>query len=179
MYRIKELNQSDRRIFHTNDLAILWGIENRHHLYVTISRYIDRGILYPVYKGLYATLPIKDLDPIELGTAIAHKYTYLSTETVLVQAGIIIQAVYDLTFITDQSKRVQVPPWSFRFRQLKDAYLYNPVGINRQNKGHVASPERAVADLLYYNPRYHFDIPQLVDFDLVRSIQKEIGYVSD
>jgi len=59
---------------------------------------------------------------------------------------------------------------------MKDDYLFNPSGIDRHPHGFVATPERAVADLLYYNPRYHFDVPELINFDLVRSLQKEIGY---
>jgi hypothetical protein len=40
----------------------------------------------------------------------------------------------------------------------------------------MASTERAVADMLYFNPKYHFDIPESINFDTVKSIQKEIGY---
>jgi len=71
---------------------------------------------------------------------------------------------------------VTVNQWSFRFRKLKAAYLYNPTGITNQNGVFVASPDRAVADMLYYNPRYHFDVPGSIDFDRVKLIQKEIGY---
>lgn len=175
MYRISELNQLDRKLFHTNDLAILWGIANRHNLYMTITRYIDKGVLFPVYKGLYSTVPIASLDPLELGAAIIHRYTYLTTESVLSQAGIISQRVYDYTFVADQSRRVSVGQWSFRFRRLKADYLYHPAGIGNQNGVFIASTERAVADMLYFNPRYHFDTPERVNFEKVRLIQKEIG----
>ena len=173
---MSELLQLDRKVFHTNDLAILWGITNKHNLYMTITRYIDKGVLFPVYKGLYSTVPISSLDPLELGTAIIHRYTYLSTESVLSQAGIISQQVYDYTFVADQSKRVSVRQWSFRFRKLKDDYLYHSAGIVNQKGIFIASTERAVADMLYFNPKYHFDVPESIDFEKVRSIQKEIGY---
>jgi hypothetical protein len=176
MYRISELLQLDRKLFHTGDLAILWGIANKHNLYMTISRYINKGVLFPVYKGLYSTVPISTLDPLELGTAIIHRYTFLTTESVLSQAGIISQRVYDYTFVAERSKRVSVGQWSFRFRKLKYEYLYHPAGIEKQNGYFIASPERAMADMLYYNPNYHFDVPESINFDKVRSIQKEIGY---
>jgi hypothetical protein len=175
MYRLSELLQLDRKIFHTNDLAILWGIADKHNLYMTITRYIDKGVLFPIYKGLYSTVPISSLNPLELGQAIIHRYTYLTTESILSQAGIISQTVYDHTFVADISKRVSVGPWSFRFRQLKNDYLYNPVGIV-QNRVLIASTERAVADMLYFNPKYHFDVPESIDFEKVRLIQKEVGY---
>jgi hypothetical protein len=83
MYRIRELNQIDRKLFHTNDLAVLWGIANRHNLYMAITRYIDNRVLFPVYKGLYSTVPLSELNPLELGRSIIHRFTYLTTETVL------------------------------------------------------------------------------------------------
>jgi hypothetical protein len=176
MYRISELIQLDKKIYHTNDLAILWGITRRFTLYQTITRYIDKCILFPIYKGLYSTVPITSINPVELGRAIIHRYAYLTTESVLAQAGIISQSVYDYTFATDQSKHVLVGGWSFRFRKLKDEYLYNPTGILEQNEGFVATVERAVADMLYYDPGYNFDIREAIDFEKVHEVQKEIGY---
>jgi len=176
MYRINELIKQDRKIYHSNDLAILWGISNKNTLYTTIKRYVKKGILIPIYKGLYSTVPLQQLDPLELGKAIIHRYTYLSTESVLTQAGIILQATYAYTFVSSLSKRVTVGSMSFLFRQLKDEYLFHPGGIENQNGIFVASTERAVADLLYYNPSYHFDIPENIDFEKVKLLQQEIGY---
>jgi len=176
MYRISELNQVERKLFHTNDLAILWNVANRHNLYMTITRYVDRGVLFPIYKGLYSTVPLAALNPLELGPAIIHRYTYLTTETILAQAGVITQMVYDYTYVADLSKRVQVGQWSFRYRQLKADYLYHPSGILYQDGTFKASTERAVADMLYFNPKYHFDVPEIIDFEKVRLIQEEVGY---
>jgi hypothetical protein len=176
MYRIRELIQLDRKLYHTNDLAILWGIANKNTLYKTISRYIDKSILFPVYKGLYSTVPIDLLNPIQLGRAIIHRFAYLTTESVLAGAGIISQRIYDYTFASDQSKRLTVGHWTFRYRKLKDIYLHNPSGISEQSGDFVATVERAVADLLYFNPRYHFDVREAIDFEAVRAVQKEIGY---
>lgn len=52
-----------------------------------------------------------------LSFGVIHRYTYLTTETVLSQAGVISQAVFDVKFVADQSKRVAVGGWSFRFRK--------------------------------------------------------------
>ena len=65
---------------------------------------------------------------------------------------------------------------SFLFRKLKPEYLHNPSGILNQNGIFMASPERAVADMLYFNPRYHFDVANIIDFEKVKLIQKEVGY---
>jgi len=176
MYRINELIKSDRDIYHTNDLAILWNISKKNTLYTTIKRYVQKGILIPIYKGLYSTVPVSELDPQELGRAIIHRYTYLTTESVLAQGGIISQATYAYTFVSSISKKVTVGDTSFRFRKLKDEYLYNPTGIVKKDGNLIATTERAVADMLYYNPKYHFDFSESIDFERVKQIQKEIGY---
>jgi len=173
---MNKLLQIDRKIFHTGDLAMLWDISNKNTLYTTIKRYVQKGILKPVYRGLYATLPLPQLDPLELGKAIIHRYTYLSTESVLVQAGVIFQATYAYTFVSDLPKKVTLGSLSFLFRQLKPEYLNNPAGVLDQSGNFVASTARAVADMLYFNPSYHFDVPQGIDFKKVASIQKEVGY---
>lgn len=181
MYKINELIKLNKRLYHTADLAVLWHITNKNTLYTTIKRYVQQGILIPVYKGLYSTLPLNQLDPLELGRAIIHNYAYLSTESVLANNGIINQAVYAHTFITSASKKITVTTSpgniaTFLYRQLKDEYLYNPLGIKQQNDIFVASTERAVADLLYFVPKYHFDLPEMVDWQQVRYLQKQIGY---
>jgi hypothetical protein len=176
MYKLNELIKSGRNIFHTNDLAILWNIANKNTLYTTIKRYVQKGVLIPIFKGLYSTVPISDLNPLELGRAIIHRYTYLTTESVLAQAGIITQVTYAYTFASSLSKKATVGSFSFLFRRLKDEYLYNPAGILNKDGNFVATTERAVADMIYFNPKYHFDFSGSIDFEKVRRLQKEIGY---
>jgi len=40
----------------------------------------------------------------------------------------------------------------------------------------MATLERAAADMLYFNPKYHFDVRESIDFKKVETIQKEVGY---
>jgi hypothetical protein len=177
MYKINELIKLNQHLYHTSDLAVLWHVTNKNTLYTTIKRYVQQGILVPVYKGLYSTIPLNQLDPLELGRAIIHNYAYLSTESVLTNNSIINQAIYAYTFISSVSKKITlvIAPGktvTFLYRQLKDEYLYNPLGIKQQNDIFVASTERAVADLLYFVPQYHFDLPEMIDWQQVKYLQK-------
>jgi hypothetical protein len=81
-----------------------------------------------------------------------------------------------VTFVSDLPRKVSIGPISFLFRQLKAEYLNNPTGVMNQNGVFIAAVERAVADMLYFNPRYHFDVPESIDWDKVKLIQKEVGY---
>jgi predicted transcriptional regulator of viral defense system len=177
MYRLSELIKLDKKLYHSNDLALLWDISNKNTLYTTIKRYVQKGVLVPVYKGLYSTIPLAQLDPLELGKSIIHKFTYLSTESVLVQAGVIAQATYAYTFVSSRNRKVSVGTMSFLYRQLKEDYLNNPAGLINTNGVLMATPERAVADMLYFNHDYHFDVTAGIDFTKVKSIQKEVGYL--
>ena len=176
MYRLNELIKLDRKQYHTNDLAILWRITNKNTLYTTIKRYVKKGILIPVFKGLYTTVPVSQLDPRSLGQAIIHNKTYLTTESVLAQEGIIAQTTYVYTFVSSVSKKVIVGDTTFLYRKLQDVYLNNPVGVEEKNGFFAATVERAVADMLYFNPKYHFDLHDSIDWEKVKAIQKEVRY---
>jgi len=177
MYRLKKLLSLDRKLFHTGDLATLWGIINKNTLYTTIKRYKQKGILFPIYKGLYSTVPITKLDPLMLGKTIIHRYTYLSLESVLAQKGATFQAVNSYTFVTDISKQVTLDQLFFSYRQLAPQYLFNLSGIEDQNGLLIATVERAIADMLYFNPKYYFDLNFGINWQKVKKIQKEVGYI--
>jgi len=177
MYRINKLSRLDKKLYHSGDLAVLWSIFNKNTLYTAIKRYAKSGVLFPIYKGLYSTIPLDEINPLELGAAIAHKYTYLSTESVLAKAGVIYQIVHRYTFVSDFSREITIGNSSFIFRKIKDDFLLNTAGISNQNGIFVASTERAAADLLYLNPSYHFDNPDNVDWNELTRIKKEVGYL--
>ena len=161
-------------IFHVNDLARIWKISERNTLLVTLKRYVDNGLLYRLYRGLYALKPIDNLDPLLVGAVAINSYSYLSCETVLVKHGVIFQGLNYFTFISDKSKRLTIAPYNYYYRQLKKDFLYNDLGVNKNNIFNEASLERAVADILYFNPDYYFDNPAPINWEQVREIQKNV-----
>ena len=176
MYRINDLVKFDKKLYHSGDLANLWQISNKNTLYTTIKRYVKRGILVPIYKGLYSTVLLNQINPLELGKAIAHSYTYLSTESVLVQNGIIFQSINVYTFIAAKPKKVTVGEMGYVYRKMRPEYLFNSAGIIENDGLLTATTERAVADLLYFNPKYFFDGYDRIDWSRVDQIKKEVGY---
>lgn len=56
----------------------------------------------------------------------------------------------------------------------EDRNIFHTRGITVKQNYSRAIPERAAADLLYYNPHYHLDNPNLLNWDRVRQIQKEV-----
>ncbi|MDP3956342.1 MAG: hypothetical protein Q8Q18_03820 [bacterium] len=163
-------------VFHARDTATLWGITNVNTLYITLSRYVRAGLLFRLHNGLYSIKPIDELDPLLVGTKVLHGNCYVSTETVLVKAGVIQQHVAYTTLVGTVSRRFVLGGHRFRCRRLSNAYLYNEVGIMHRGDVRIASTTRAVADMLYFDPHYHFDASAYIDWDLVRKMQGELGY---
>jgi hypothetical protein len=176
MYKIDKLLKLDQKLFHTQDLAVLWEITNKNTLYTVIKRYMAKGVLIPIYKGLYSTVSLSQLSPERLGVALIHKYTYLSCETILAREGIIFQSVYPLTFVSSSPQKFQVGNLFYSFRQMKPEFLFNQTGINNVNGILIATAERAIADMQYFNPRYYFDSVNRINWKAVKLIQKQVGY---
>lgn len=174
--KIKKLLQDSKRLYHTQDLAVLWGIDNQNTLYTAIKRYVKRGFLNKIHKGFYSTVPLDRVDIVYLGIVGLHRYGYVSTESILVKKGLIFQDVRYITLVSDVSKRFEIAGHKFLARRMKDDYLYNEAGIVKKGGIRFALVERAVADILYFNPDYHFDAKSSIDWKKVEKIRNKIGY---
>ena len=174
--RFALLAKMNESIFHTSDLANIWQIKDRNTLYTTLKRYHQKGLLYRVYKGLYSLKPIDKYDPYLLGIKAIHEYSYISTESILVSEGIILQTINYITLVSSKSKRFSIGEYNYYSRQLNDKYLFQTLGINEENGIKIATTERAVADLLYFNPKAYFDASDRINWSDIEIIQKKIGY---
>jgi predicted transcriptional regulator of viral defense system len=174
--KIKGLLRDSRKLYHTQDLAVLWGIDNANTLYTNIKRYVKRGLLNKIHKGFYSTVSLNAVDPVCLGIVGLHRYGYVSTESILAKEGLIFQDVRYITLVSDVSERFEIAGHKFLARRMKDDYLYNEVGIIVKENVRIASVERAVADMLYFNPNYHFDAKSSIDWKKVEEIRSKIGY---
>jgi predicted transcriptional regulator of viral defense system len=159
-------------VFHIDDLARIWGVDSRNTLSTSLKRYIKDGLIYRLYRGLYSIKPAAELDPLLLGAQAINSYCYLSGETILARQGVIFQQVNYFTFIGPKTKHFEIVNYKYYCRQLKDNFLYNDTGIDKTGKYNIAGLERAVADILYFNPNYHFDNPKAINWTEVKKIQK-------
>lgn len=174
--KIDLLLKQDKNLFHTPDLGLIWGVSNKNTLYTTIKRYVKKGILISVHKGFYSTKSLEKIDPIALGIGFLHQYAYLSTESVLVEAGVINQEINYLTLVSAVSKKFVLGGNAYLVRKMQDRFLYQTIGMEEGGGYKKASLEKAVVDLLYFNPHYHFDNKNLVDWQKVKFIQKKVGF---
>lgn len=169
-----QLLTTEERIFHLKDLSVLWNVENYNTLRTTIKRYCKNGLLHRIYKGFYSVIPNEKIDPALLGAKAIHGYCYLSTESILFSEGYISRKITYFTFVSEKSKRIFIGENQYLSRQLKPAHLFNPEGLILKNGLWQATIYRAIADMLYFSPKYHFD--REIDWKKVKKMQQKIAY---
>lgn len=144
-------------IFTTQDLATIWGLQNRDSLRVLLSRYVARGLLFRVWKGLYSIVDPKTIDPLRIGIQAVHSYCYVSCETVLFSEGVINQKPSEITIVGTHAKRFNILGVQYRVRQMRDTLLYDDTDIVVRNGIRVALAKRAKKDMCYFNPKKYYD----------------------
>lgn len=174
--RFSQLAKLGFLVFHTGDLANLWQIKDSHSLHMALKRYVDKGLLVRIYRGLYSLKPIEQLQPLLVGLKALHRMAYVSTETILAEEGIIQQKINQITLVSSISRKFSIGQNNFYSRKLSNKFLYNEIGIIEKNGIKKATAERAAADMLYFNSKAYFDAENLIDWKKVKEIQKAIGY---
>lgn len=174
--RFARLAAMGEQVFHIGDLANLWNIRNTSTLHMTLSRYVAQGLLHRIQNGLYSLKPPAEIHPYHLGVKAIHGPAYISCETVLFYAGVQSQPPRAIAIVSGASRQFSLAGNRYRSRKLSDAFLYNDAGIEIQDGTRIATLPRAVADMLYFHPKKHFDVPSVILWDKVRAVARAIGY---
>lgn len=161
------LLKSDKTVFSTKDISLLWNEENTASARNRLNDYVNNNKLIRLRRGLYAK--DENYNRKELATKIFTP-SYISFETVLFKAGVIFQ-VYDRIFVASYlTREIEVNNQVYEYRKLKNRLLTNKKGIKDKNNTHIASPERAFLDVVYSNKGYHFDDLSGLDWNRVFEI---------
>lgn len=174
---MNKLLGTNQKIFHLDDLRLLLGVQESETLRKRVYRYLKNGDLFSIQRGLYSIIPPEKLNPEEVGVFLCHSYCYLSLQSILDRNGIINGRSQYFTFVSDKSKRLNWGNFCYTYRQMKPQFLQNDFGLFWENGVLTATGERAVADMLYFNPSFHFDNLSIIDMAEVKKIQKGVGYI--
>jgi predicted transcriptional regulator of viral defense system len=132
-----------------------------------LNYYVQKGQLYSIRRGLYAR--DKNYDKYELATKIFTP-SYISLETVLLQAGVIFQYYSTIFVATYQTRDIECDGHRFSYKKLKKTLLADPTGVENKGNYFIASKERAFLDMLYLRNDYYFDNLEALDFNKIFSI---------
>jgi predicted transcriptional regulator of viral defense system len=146
----------DEPVFETG--LLLAGNVDPTNVRRQLSRWTGAGRLYQLRRGLYALAPpfqkIKP-HPFLVANRLA-RGSYVSLQSALAYHGLIPEAVPVTTSVTTLRPARWDTPWgTFEVRHVKKdlffGYELNDVGIDQ--RAFVATPEKALLDLVYLQPR--------------------------
>ena len=161
------LLRSEKTVFSTKDIALLWQDTGTNAAQVRLNYYVKLGKLIRIKRGLYAK--DKNYSKYELATNILRP-CYISFETVLGASGVTFQ-YYGQIFVASYLKRELVCDGQrYEFRKINKIILTNPKGIDYDKEYSIASKERAFLDTIYRSKRYYFDNLSILDWDKVFEI---------
>jgi predicted transcriptional regulator of viral defense system len=143
---------ADEPVFRTGFLA--GSGERLPAMRLQLSRWVKAGKLIQLTKGLYTLAePYRRLTPHPFVLANAmKKASYVSLQSALGYFGMIPEHVPTVTSVTTQRPaRVQTPLGRFLFRHIKKRWFsgYKQVDLGSGRKAFVATPEKALLDLVY------------------------------
>jgi len=162
-----DLMRSKNTIFTTKDVSLLWGESDVNFVKKKLYRYLKTGKLYSVRKGIYAK--DRKYEKYELATKIFTP-SYISFETALAKAGVVFQFYGQIFVASYLTRELSIGGQKYSFRKIKDAILTNKAGIEVKENYFLASPERALLDVMYLNKEYHFDNLGSIDWNKVEEI---------
>lgn len=152
---LKKLIQSGKTVFTLDDLAKIWGIENRNYAKLISSRLFKREEILRINRGVYVLNDRYDLWELANKLKIP---SYVSLETVLQKEGVVFQDYSGTIFsVSNNTISKKTTGKKFEYFKIKDDILLNPLGIERGGQANFATVERALCDRIYLSPNYYFD----------------------
>ena len=146
---------SDEPVFETG--LLLAGTVDPNEIRKQLSRWTQSGRLYQLRRGLYTLAPpyqkVKP-HPFVIANRLVRN-SYVSCQSALAYYGLIPEYVPVTTSITTaRPARWDTPLGSFEFRHVKVELLrgYRMTDVGRDQQALVATPEKALLDLIYLQP---------------------------
>lgn len=164
---ISDILRFGKTVFTLKDISLLWRDTDKKATISAINYYIKRGELYRIRRGIYSK--DKNYDRLELATRIFTP-SYVSFETILIQAGINFQFYEKITIASYQTREIVIDGQRYSYKKIKDDVLTNSIGIENKNEISLSTPERAFLDTLYLYKNYHFDNISSLDWEKIFEI---------
>lgn len=145
----------DEPIFETG--LLLAGDVDPTHVRRQLSRWVKSGRIYQLRRGLYALAPpfqkVKP-HPFVVANQLV-RGSYISLQSALAHYGLIPEYVPVITSVTtSRPGRWNTSLGNYEFRHVKPDLLfgYQSTDVGDKQQAFVASPEKALLDLIYLEP---------------------------
>lgn len=140
----EEVINTGKSFWHISELKKIYR-GNNASLKVLFSAWVKKKMIYHLGRGYY-TFSLAKVDYLSLAN-IFEPQSYVSFEYALFYHNLIDQVPSTVTLVTKKrSKKIKMSNWVFEYTHLKQELFF---GYNLKDKIYVATPEKALADLVY------------------------------
>lgn len=154
MDKIEKLLISNKNVFTTQDLSVIWGISEKAKIWEIAKYYFRKNKLNRIYRGIYSIN--KKYSPLELAQKL-QPLSYISLHTALSIHGINFQYYSSNYSISLISKKYLISKVEYSYHQVKDFIFFNKIGLVDKGSYLLADKERAICDTLYIWPSMNID----------------------
>lgn len=152
--KIERLALSGKKVFTTEDLAVIWQIPQRRRLIELIKYYLREKRLNHIYKGVYAYG--KDFTSLDIAQKLV-PLSYISLYTTSQMHGLTFQYYQTIYAISLKSRKNKIGEQGYIYHKVKESIFYNQLGLINNGRYITADKERTITDCLYVFPRFTFD----------------------
>jgi predicted transcriptional regulator of viral defense system len=152
---------SGRNVFTTDDFALIWGLIDRRQVLERVKYLASRGKIRRVHKGVYV---LGEYDKFDLAQRLV-PVSYISLYTTSQMHALSFQFYSQIFCISSVNRSYDIDGNRYRYSKIKKSILYNPLGLYKEGKHTLASPERTICDMLYMFPGSSFDNLSSVDIE--------------
>lgn len=169
MKYLKTLIESKNTVFTTSELKILLNIKNASQLNVNLQTMKNQNIINNLWYWIRA---LPEYDKLELASKL-RKSSYISLEYILQKNGIIFQSYEKTITLVSNNTFIKEIDWlTFEFHKIKQSILTNPLWLIYTWKYYIATPERAVCDMIYLYKNITFDNIQSLNTELLSELSE-------
>lgn len=161
---IYDILASPRTVFNMQSLMMLSDNYDTASLSQSLYYYQKKGLIRRVRRGVYAKA---GYDEKELACSF-FSLSYISLQYVLLKAGVIFQFSDEVTCISTLNRSVVIDGRTYSYRRIKPEIWADMAGIVQRDGYMVATPERALLDMMYLFPGIeYFDNTDILDRDML------------
>lgn len=167
MKYLKTLIESKNTVFTISELKFLFNIKNPTQINEILQTMKNQNIINNLWYWIRA---LPEYDKLELASKL-RKNSYISLEYVLQKSGIIFQSYEKTITLAGNNTFTKEIDWlNFEFHKIKPSILTNPLWLVYTWKYYIATPERAVCDMIYLYKNIVFDNIQPLNVELLSEL---------
>lgn len=167
IYSLVPLLKSGKTVFSNDDLRLYWQINDDNYLKTKIYRLVKKGALIRLVNGIYAL--DRSYNPLELANKLVVP-SYVSLRTVLAQVGAVFQYDSAVYSVSTSNRDLEIDGRHYVYFHLKGSALLANEGVRFAESVTIASPERALLDLLYLEKEATVDSITPFDWNVCQTL---------